>query len=80
MHTVTGYGLCKDHQKMYDDGFVALIEVENEPDGDTLHQSEAYRTGKIAHIKKEYLKVDQDTPVMFVQKGVLDELAKKTAK
>lgn len=27
-HTVTGWGLCPEHQKLKDDGFVALVEID----------------------------------------------------
>jgi hypothetical protein len=28
MHTVTGWGLCPEHQKLYDDGYVALVGAD----------------------------------------------------
>lgn len=42
--TVTGLGLCEEHQKLKDDGYVALIEMIG-----------SERTGKVMHIRKEVL-------------------------
>lgn len=87
-YTVTGYGLCPEHQKMNDDGYLALIECSNTHSGDTLSTQNADRTGRVAHIKREFAKsifnighdeIDK-SPVMYVQaglgdkKGVLDVL------
>lgn len=56
MHTLTGMGLCPEHQKLYDDGYVALVECDEQrsglrPDAKTLRPEDAYRTGNIAHIR-----------------------------
>lgn len=32
-HTATGWGLCPEHQKLFDDGFVALIECDPQRSG-----------------------------------------------
>ena len=43
-YTVTGYGLCPEHQQLADSGYIALIVVQ--PDGTT-------RTGELVHVKRE---------------------------
>ena len=53
--TVTGWGLCEEHQKFYDDGFIALVacdEAKSEklPNGNITNQG-AYRLGPIVHVK-----------------------------
>lgn len=57
MKTVTAVdGLCEEHQKLYDDGYIALVEVNNKESttkDNTLNQSETSRTGKLVHIKFE---------------------------
>jgi hypothetical protein len=40
--TVTGTGLCPEHQKLKDDGYIALIEADEK-----THQ----RTGRLAHVR-----------------------------
>ncbi|MDN4290562.1 hypothetical protein OA805_00670 [Citrobacter freundii] len=32
-HTATGWGLCPEHQKLSDDGFVALVECDPQRSG-----------------------------------------------
>lgn len=51
-HTVTGWGLCAEHQKLADDGFVALVECDprrsGSPAGDgRMKPEQAYRTGRL---------------------------------
>jgi len=57
MYTTTGWGLCAEHQKLSDDGFLALVECDPQrsdkgPNG-TLSNNGAFRTGRLAHIKRE---------------------------
>lgn len=55
--TVTGYALCPEHQKLVNDGYFILIEVDPSksgfpgPDG-ILHTDKAYRTGTMAYIRR----------------------------
>lgn len=75
---VTHFEMCPEHQKLKDDGFVALVELEREPRGDEdpLH---APRTGRIAHIRAEAWPKIMNVPVppkmlCVVEKGVIDKL------
>lgn len=80
-HTVTGYGLCPEHEKMNDDGYLALIECANDSKRERLEAHEANRTGRVAHIRREVAKrlfnvpVEdiEDNPVMYVQAGINGE-------
>lgn len=47
-YNFTGWSMCSEHQKMLDDGYVAIVETSNP--NPTL--SNAVRTGQIAHIRK----------------------------
>lgn len=80
-YTVTGWGMCPACQKLHDDGYVALVEVDNAPAGheSTLKQQDANRTGQIAHVRRTV--ADRifnialgDTPLVFVDKGVIAQL------
>ena len=57
--TITGYALCEEHQKMYDDGFIALIAIDENKSGienkdiNRVTIENAYRTGDVFHIRKE---------------------------
>ena len=80
-HTLTGYGLCPEHQKLFDEGYVALIEVDPElscfgPDGN-LTAKTAHRTGTIVHIRREVFKrifptpLDDDKPLAYTEPAVI---------
>ena len=78
---VTGYGLCEEHQRLADEGYIALVEATAPKEGNTLKQEEALRTGRIAHLKRDVFSevFDQEAPdldMVFVDVGVLDMLDK----
>lgn len=78
--TVTGYGLCKLDQQMFDDGFVALV-VANSFKGDVednkLKPKDANRTGEIAHLKRDAfndmfdIPIDENEPMVYVHPEVV---------
>ncbi len=56
-YTTTGWGLCLEHQRLFDDGFVALVECDPGKSGhpssaDRLKPDQAYRTGRVLHLKR----------------------------
>ena len=83
-HTTTGWGLCPEHQKLFDDGFVALVECDPERSGSPadgrMKPEQAYRTGRVAHLRRTAFAEVFNTPItaeqacVFVEPGVLDQL------
>ena len=82
-HTVTGWGLCAEHQKLADDGFVALVECDPQRSGSPggrLKPEQAYRTGRLAHIKRHVFTQVFNVPIeanqacVFVEPGVIEQL------
>lgn len=84
-HTTTGWGLCPEHQRLFDEGFVALVECDPERSGqpssaDRLKPEQAYRTGRIAHLKRDLfarvfnVPIDAKLPSVFVEPGVIEKL------
>lgn len=83
-HTATGWGLCAEHQRLFDDGFVALIECDpqrSNPSGaDRIKPEQAYRTGQVAHLKREaFARVfgnpaAADQACVFIEPGVIEQL------
>ena len=68
--TTTGMGWCPEHEKLRDDGFVALIECDpdqtvfQEEDGQAIAKPEdAFRTGVIVHLRQRAFEGIFDTPV-----------------
>lgn len=81
--TVTGWDLCPEHAKLWERGYIALVECDPEKStftGGTIKPEDAYRTGRIAHIRKAAAKrifnVEMTSPVAFVEPGVVDMLGK----
>ena len=88
-HTATGWGLCAEHQKLSDDGFVALVECDPQRSGSPagggrVKPEQAYRTGRLAHLKREAfaqvfnVPIAADQPCVFVEPGVIEQLQTMT--
>src|SRR3546814_20782436 len=45
-HTATGWGLCPEHQKLSDAGFVALVECDTQRSGSPSGRAEECRVGE----------------------------------
>jgi hypothetical protein len=82
-HTTTGWGLCAEHQKLSDDGLVALVECDPQRSGspgDRLKPEQAYRTGRLAHVKRDVFATVFNVPIaadqacVFVEPGVIERL------
>ena len=84
-HTTTGWGLCPEHRRLHEQGFVALVECDPEKSGNpnagaTVKPEDAYRTGQIAHIRREVFEhifnttAGRDVPCVFVELGVIEKL------
>lgn len=84
-HTTTGWGLCPEDQRRFDDGFVALIECDPAKSGvpssaDRLQPDQAYRTGRVMHLKRAvFVQIfnfpsESKLPCAFVDLGVIEKL------
>ena len=88
-HTKTGWGLCPEHQKLADDGFVALVECDPQRSGSQaggrMKPEQAYRTGRLAHLRRAVFAQVFNVPIaaeqacVFVEPGVIDQLQSMTA-
>ncbi|KAF1043294.1 MAG: hypothetical protein GAK38_04021 [Xylophilus sp.] len=82
-YTATGWGLCAEHQKLADEGFVALVECDPQRSGSPGGRpkpEQAYRTGLLAHIKRHVFAQVFNVPIeanqacVFVEPGVIEQL------
>lgn len=84
-YTTTGWGLCAEHQRLSDEGFVALVECDPERSGkptsaDRLKPEETYRTGCLVHLKREVfaavfnVPIEADQVCVFVEPGVIERI------
>lgn len=77
---VTHFELCEEHEKHKEEGYVFLVEIDEEKSKITKDRTASlegvYRTGKYASIKKEIALelLGNDTEIMFVDKGIMDYL------
>ena len=77
-HMFAGWKMCPEHQKLMDDGYVAMIEVTNQPTG----MKDAHRTGRIAHVRASAWPNIFDHPVppamvAFAEIGLFEKLQEK---
>lgn len=80
--TCTGGGLCEDHQKLFDDDYIALVEISNNnTDGvHSIKQENANRTGRICHIRRKVatdifqIDIKDDLVMMFVDSDTISKL------
>jgi hypothetical protein len=78
------WGLCPEHQKLADDGFVALVECDPQrsgaPGADHIKPEQAYRTGRLAHLRRAAfarvfnMPIEDRQACVFVEPGVIKEL------
>jgi hypothetical protein len=84
-YTVTGWGLCPEHQRLFDDGFVALVECDparsgTPAAGEVVDPGRARRTGRVAHLKREVfsklfsVQIAATLPCVFVEPPVMEKL------
>ena len=84
-HTTTGWGLCPEHQRLFLEGFVALVECDPQRSGSPtvsglMKPDQAYRTGRLAHLKRDAfarvfnVPVALEQPCVFIEPGVIEQL------
>ena len=82
--TLTGAGLCPEHQKLYDEGYVALVGVDASQShisaNDSIKPEDAYRTGDVAHVRRTVVArifnvpIADDIPLVFCEPAVITKL------
>jgi len=73
----TSYQLCPEHQDLFDRGYIALVgcdpeksKMTSDAEGSSINSvGDAYRTGKIAHIKREAWSMVMNVPLPTDRKG-----------
>lgn len=77
--TVTGYDLCEEHKKLWNDGYIALVVCKNKDTGRSLKMEEADRTGELIHIRKSAFKqiitgIETTSPMIFISEDAAQEI------
>ena len=76
--TLTGWGLCDQHQKAFNDGMIAIVEVDESKSnitGATLSPDDAYRTGRVALVTREQLRQAINVPIPDKQPAIFISVA-----
>jgi hypothetical protein len=55
-HTITGYGVCPEDQKMVDKGYVALVEIDPLKSGTEPTVETAWHTGAVVWVRRTAVK------------------------
>jgi hypothetical protein len=85
-NTVTGWALCADDKAKIDAGYIPLVGIDEAKSqkmhNGNIHPDGAYRTGKIAYLRREAWERIIDVPApnefCFVEDGVIDKLLSMT--
>lgn len=82
--TITGWGLCEEHKKLFEDGYIALIGIDESKStikaNGNITPEDAYRTGNVCHVKYPVLTgffnvlINPKLPVIFVEDEVINKL------
>jgi len=72
-----GWAMCAEHQKLRDDGYIALVECKNTSPVSKLEDAD--RTGRLAHIRTEVFKellnmLVPEGGLAFVEDGLIAKL------
>jgi hypothetical protein len=90
--TVTGMGLCDEHEKLHADGYIALVAADPKKslgmsNQKSVRSEDAYRTGQMAHMRREVasklFKIGDENlaaPMIFVEPEVLEDLKARMPK
>jgi len=80
---VTGYGLCEEHDKLFQDGYIALVVTDESKstvnDKGNMDMQDAHRTGALIHVRRELFNDLLKTELPETQEMVFidEELAEK---
>jgi RNA polymerase subunit RPABC4/transcription elongation factor Spt4 len=84
MYTTTGYDLCPECKKKFDDGYLALVVCDIEKskinkEDKTLKMENAHRTGAVVHMKRSAVErmfpgIPADLPLMFIDEELGNKL------
>ncbi len=79
--TVTGWEMCPEHQKMKDEGYIALVGIDHAKSDVGLTLGGVWRIGMFAHLRGHVWPQIFNVPppekkLCFVDKDTLDLLAK----
>lgn len=83
--TVTDVDLCPEHQKLFDAGYIALVECDESRStmsGNNINVLNAYRLGRVVHVKRNVfsqlfnVSVNDEAPMVFAQSDIIDHMIK----
>lgn len=87
-NTLTGMGMCPEHDKLNKDGYIAFVGIDPKKSSSSnkgfMQGEDAHRTGRLMHIRRTVAKkmfnmpTEQlDSPVAFIDDAVIDLILEK---
>ena len=85
---VIGWNLCKEHMKLHEDGFLALVvcdKTKSVNKGEHAHMEDAYRTGELIHVRRTVVPIlfrdlkpeAIEQPMMFISENAAKLIKKQ---
>jgi hypothetical protein len=82
--TVTGWGMCEEHDSLRKKGYIALVGLNGDPTGDDgkvsdINDAADYRTGETMHVAEDAFKGmfncnPPENGFSFIEQGVIDQI------
>ena len=76
--TYTGYGMCEEHAKLDDDGYIALVEGVKHTTASTAKPEDVHRSGRIMHMRRtvveDMFNVDVSGSMIYVEPAVFNQI------
>jgi hypothetical protein len=78
-HTITGWSLCPEHEKLHEEGYVALVSIDPNRSRPPHKPDTVFRTGKIMHIRRSawpniFGEAAPETPMTFCGDDLVEKL------
>lgn len=78
-YTVTGWGLCPEHKKLHEEGYVALVAIDPDRSAKPYTPSSVYRLGGVAHMRRSVWRSifncdPPEGPMVFCDEELVEKL------
>lgn len=77
--TVTGLALCPEHEKLHEEGYIALVAIDPDRSAKPYTPGGVYRLGEVVHLRRSVWKGvfncdPPESPMAFCDKDLVEKL------
>lgn len=77
--TVTGWALCPEHEKLHEEGYIALVAIDPDRSAKPYTPGGVYRLGDVAHMRRSawreiFNRNPPESPMAFCDKDLVEKL------